>query len=166
MPLGMVRNGFAQYDLAGHTGSTPTLPRNHTAFAPAWLEIGRSSATMPSMALNRNYKLRLSNGARFMVHASNNFLHVTRNKLRHRHHLARISMCNTLLALRVLGVERPRRTLGVLVPISAGSRVLSQDHGSQVLSRAGRYHSNRQSANNLLSANCTLHTCLCRRTPS
>ena len=54
---------------------------------------------MPSMALNGNYKLRRSNGARFMVDASKNFLHVTRNKLRHRHHLALysafcISMCN------------------------------------------------------------------------
>ena len=28
------------------------------------------------------------------------------------------------------------------------------------------HHSNRQSANNLLSANCTLHPCLRRRTPS
>ena len=90
-----------------------------------------------------------------MVHASKNFLHVTWNKLRHRHHLALysascISMCNTLLVLRVFGVERPRRTLGVLVPISGGSRVLPQDHGSHVRSRAGRHHSNRQSANNLL----------------
>ena len=62
---------------------------------------------MPSMALNRNYKLHWSNNARFKVHSSKTFLHVTRNKLRHRHHLALyiascISMCNTLLVLRVL----------------------------------------------------------------
>ena len=87
--------------------------------------------TMPSMAINRNYKLHWSNSARFMVHASINSLHVTRNKVRNRHHLALyfascISVCNTLLVLRVLCVERPRRTLGVLVPISGGSRVLRE----------------------------------------
>ena len=41
MSLGMAPYSFAQYDLAGNTDSTPTSPRNHTAFAPAWLEIGR-----------------------------------------------------------------------------------------------------------------------------
>ena len=126
---------------------------------------------MPSMALNRNFKLRRSNCARFMVHASKNSLHVTLNKLRNQHHLALycascISVCNTLLVLCLLRVERPRRTLGVLVSISGGSRVLPQDHGSHVRSRAGRHHSNRQSANNLLSANCRLRTCLHPRTPS
>ena len=111
MPLGMAPCSCAQYDLAGHTDDTPTSPRNlpissHAGapgaaadgtagaatgaeavvdFAP-WpreLQISPPCAfTMPSMALNRNYKLRRSNCACCMVHTSKNFLHVTRNKLR------------------------------------------------------------------------------------
>ena len=45
------------------------------------------------------------------------------------HSASGISVCNALL---VLCVERPCRTRVVLVPISGGSRVLPQDHGSHV----------------------------------
>ena len=76
----------------GSTLSISVFPLVSMATASAMAEDVADNSTscpspLPSMALNHNYKLRRRNSARFMVHASKTFLHVTRNKLRHRHHL-------------------------------------------------------------------------------